>query len=217
MSTSDHLSVSISDDPASDSDTTFSRNGLVQFLSNNFISFENQGLSSLDLILDAALQSSTTIPALKRLSHFRKMDLMLRNIKVTLDSIARHARQSGIYHTILGASVSDGVTAADLSDVFGVDLRTSKKTVTLIQERKQHFQNTGERLPFLHKPVIHRVRMAPQVLHRIESFFREQCTPSADKKKKKRRRIGPKTYEQRGVMYRTETLSKMLSLYRVFH
>lgn len=219
---SDHLSnlsPSASSDSgfSSDSVTTFSRNGLVEFLSNNFISFEQQGLSSFDLILDAVRKSSRTIPALKKLSNFRKLDLMLQNIKVNLHTVARFARQSGLYHAILGASVGDGIEPADLSEVFGVDLRTAKKTFALFQAKKLHLENTGKHLPFLQKPTIRRLRMAPEVLQRIESFFRQQCTPSADKSKKKRRRIAPKTYEERGVMYRTEKLSKMLSLYRVFH
>lgn len=206
---------SVASGSSSDSGTTFTRQGLVRYLSSNFISFEDQGLSSLDLILDAVLLCSETIPALKRLSKFRKMDLMLNSMKANLDFIARHARQSGLYHAILGALVGDGVDATDLSEVLGVDLRTAKKSLSLIRTRKDHFENTGLRLPVIQKPVIHRLRMAPQVFERIESFFKAQCTPSADRSKKKRKRIGPGNYEQKGVMYRTSTLSKMLSLYRV--
>ena len=194
------------------SDHTFSRLEVVDFLHRLFVSLDSQGLDCVSLILDAVAAASAVIPALRR---FHVMATMIFNFKARLDFIARHERQSGVYHTLLGSIVGRSTTVNDLRSVIGIDRRTAKKTITKLQHRKKHFERTGRYLPAVDKPIIKRSRSSPALLKRIEAFFLAQSSPSADKTKVKRQRLARGKYLKKPVQYRTSTLAKLLSLYRV--
>ena len=178
------------------SDHTFSRLEVVDFLHRLFVSLDSQGLDCVSLILDAVAAASAVIPALRR---FHVMATMIFNFKARLDFLARHERQS----------------VNDLCSVIGIDRRTAKKTIAKLQHRKTHFVRTGRYLPAVDKPIIKRSRISPALLKRIEAFFLAQSSPSADKTKVKRQRLARGKYLKKPVQYRTSTLAKLLSLYRV--
>lgn len=194
------------------SDHSYSRQEAVDFLHRLFVSLDSQGFDCVQLILDATSRASATIPTLRR---FHTMSAMLVNFKTSLDSVARHERQSGAFHALLGSVLGQSVDATDLRTILGVDRRTANKSFMRFQGGKDHFQQTGQYLPIVQKPIIKRVRISNQLLHRMQAFFLDHCSPSADRTKVKRRRVDKGKYETKPIMYRTTTMPRLLAQYRV--
>lgn len=191
---------------------SFTRLEAVDYLHRFFVSLDSQGLDCVQLILDATARASTSIPSLRC---FCSMTAMLANLKTSLVSVAHHERQSGVYHALLGSVLGQSVEAKDLCLILGVDRRTAKKSVARLRHATDQLQHTGHHSPIVQKPVIKRVRIPQQLLQRIEAFFLDHCSPSADKTKVKRKRLRKGSYTTKPIMYRTTTMPRLLAEYRV--
>ena len=190
----------------------YTRPQLVTWLANFFVDLDSQGLDCIQLIYDATEQASSVVPTL---ICFRIMLAMLCNFKSRLASVARHERQSGVYHALLGSVIGTNISSRDLCYVFSIDRRTAKKSIAKEQQHHRQFEHTGKYLPLVQKPIIKRVRIDPGLLERIEDFFLSQSSPSADKTKVKRRKLARHKYEEKAIQYRTTTIEKLLILYQV--
>lgn len=117
-------------------DPTFTQPEVVDYLHRFLVSLDSQGLDCAQLILDATSRAAVTIPSL---GCFHTKAAMLDNFKSSLHSIARHERQSGVYHALLGSVLGQSVDAKDLCTILGVDRRTASKCVARLQQGKHHF------------------------------------------------------------------------------
>ena len=190
----------------------FTHPQVVDYLHQLLISLDSQGLDCVDVILQATARAAVTIPSL---SCFNVNRAMITNLKASLQLIVLHERQSGAYHALLGSVAGRTVDTKDLCRILSIDPRTANKTLAKLQHRNDHFQQTGKYLPIVKKCVIKRTRIPAALFQRIEAFFVDNCSPSADKSKVKKRKIAPGKYEQKAIMYRTTTMPRLLAKYRV--
>lgn len=199
----------------SDEEWHYTKDDIVNFLSVLFSSAENAGLSTLDILTLVARTPACRESSLSTLLLHPTLNKLIFNFKDRLSYIAKHERQSGLYHALLGSMLGRGISATDLSSVLGVDIRTAKKTIAITEARQHAFLRTGHLPSILHKPKIKRLRIPAAVSQRIKHFFHAHTIPTADMKNVKRRRIARGDYEEKQVHYRTDTLQTLLTLYKV--